>query len=92
MNFIVRHGIILGSLDSVMLNCALRYHISLDNIMNTDIQPRDIIGRINANDHHLAVLPLLRELLRYRDGTLCLLNHNFMMPDIITMINYLCTF
>jgi len=58
----------LGPLDSVMvryvLNCALRYHISLDSIMNTDIQPRNVIGCINANDNHLAVLPLLRELSR----------------------------
>jgi len=51
-HFIVRHGILLGPLDSVIgrnvLNYALHYHISLDSIMNTDIQPRDIIGRINA--------------------------------------------
>jgi len=96
INFIVRHGILLGPLDYVIgrnvLNCALRYHISLDSIMNTDIQPQDIIGRINVNDNHLAVLPLLWELLRCRDGTLCLSNHNFVMSDIITMINYLCTF
>jgi len=32
--------------------------------MNTDIQPWKIIGLINANDNHLAVLPLLTELLR----------------------------
>jgi len=49
-----------------VLNCALRYHISLDSIMITDIQPPDIIEHINANDNHLDVLPLLREL---RDGT-----------------------
>jgi len=65
-----------------VLNCALRYHISLNSIINTDIQPRDIIGRINANDNHLTVLPLLRKRLRFRDGTLCLSNHNFVMSDI----------
>jgi len=72
INFNVWHdGILLGPLDSVIsrnvLNCALRYHISIDSIMNTDIKPRDIIGRINANDNYspvLHVLPLLRELLR----------------------------
>jgi len=69
-----------------VLNCELRYHISLDSIMNTDIQPRDIIGRINANDNHLAVLPLLRELLRCRDSNLCLSNHNVVLSDTITMI------
>jgi len=41
INFIVRRGILLGSLYSVIgrnvLNCALRYHISLDSIKNTDI-------------------------------------------------------
>jgi len=75
-----------------VLNCPLRYHISLDSIMNTDIKPRDIKGRIDENDNHLVVLPLLRELIRCRDGTLSLSNHNLVMSDIITMINYLCTF
>jgi len=60
--------------------------------MIKDIQPRDIIGRINANDDHLAVFPLLRELLHFRDGTLCFVNHNCVIYDTVTMINYLCTF
>jgi len=58
---------LLGPIYSVIgrnvLNCALRYLISLDNIMNKDIQPRDTIGRNNANDNHSSVLPLLQELL-----------------------------
>jgi len=40
------HEILLE--DSVIgcnvLNYALRYHISLDSIMNTDIKPRDVIS------------------------------------------------
>jgi len=59
---------------------------------DTDIQPRDIIGRINVINNYFAVLPLLRKLLRCRDGTLCLSNHNFVMSDIIIMINYVCIF
>jgi len=60
--------------------------------MNTDIQPRDKIGRINAFDRHLAVLILRWERLRSRDGklTLCLSNHNFMMPDINILISKFC--
>jgi len=52
-------------LDSVIgryvLNCVLRYYISLNSIMNTDIKLPDVIGRINANENHLAALPLLRD-------------------------------
>jgi len=46
IHFIIRHGMFFGPIDSVIdrnvLNCALRYHISLDSIMHTDIQPLDI--------------------------------------------------
>jgi len=53
-------GLLLRASDSVIgrkvLNCVLRYHISLNRIMNLDIQPRGIIGGINANDKHLTVL------------------------------------
>jgi len=91
--FYRRHGIL--PLDSVIsryaLNCALRYHICLDSIMNTGIKPRDIIGRINVNDNHLAVLLLLRQLLRCIEMVHYVCHTiTFVMSDIITMINYLC--
>ena len=94
VNYIVRRGIMIGPTDSIIgrniLNCSLRYHVSLGDIANLRFQPCNIYKLFNVNEDNLVGLPLLRELLQCRDGALCLSDNNFSMSDIIMMINYLC--
>jgi len=64
MCYIPTLSVILGR---NVLNCSLpyhTYHISLDNNMNLEFQPRDkgdINRHVNANENHSAALPLLLE-------------------------------
>jgi hypothetical protein len=43
-NFIVRHGITHGKIDSLVggnvLNCCLRYHTNINNILMLEFKPR----------------------------------------------------
>jgi hypothetical protein len=75
VNYIVRRGIMLGPTDSIIgrniLNCSLRYHVSLGDIANLRFQPCNIYKLVNLNEDKLVGLPLLRELLQCRDGALC---------------------
>jgi len=94
---IARHWIIFGKMDSIIgryiLNCSFRYKISLDNIINFHFQPARVIysyyytKRIGSS----ALLSPLIELLLCRDGSLSLSSSEFIMADISSMIDYICT-
>jgi Reverse transcriptase (RNA-dependent DNA polymerase) len=57
VNYIVRRGIMIGPTDSIIgrniLNCSLRYHVSLGDITNLRFQPCNIYELVNANEDNL---------------------------------------
>ena len=95
INFMTRHGIIYGQMDSIIgrniLNCSFRYDISLDDILNLHFQPRDIYSYFRANTDSSVLLSPLIELLQCRDGSLSLSSGDFNMADISSMIDSICT-
>ena len=78
INFIARHGIQYGQMDSVMgrniLNCSFRYAIRREEILNLHFQSRDIYSYFHANSDSSVLLAPLMELLQCRDGNLRLSN------------------
>ena len=95
VNFVVRHGILHGQTDSIVgrniLNCCVRYHTNIDNIINLVFQSHNITKHCAATVDDSIAVGQLTELLQCRDGVFCLSNDHFSMPDIISMIDYLCT-
>jgi hypothetical protein len=95
VNFIVRHGMTHGQMDSVVgrniLSCCLRYHTNIDNILALEFQPYDIDRHCVASEDNSIVVTLLAELLQCRDGALSSSGDNFNMSDVTTMIDLLCT-
>jgi hypothetical protein len=95
VNFIVRHGITHGQMDSVVgrnvLNCCLRYHTNIDNILTLEFQPYNIDRYCVASEDNSIIITLLVELLQCRDGALSLSDNKFNMSDVTTMIDLLCT-
>jgi hypothetical protein len=95
INFMARHGIIHGQMDSIIgrniLNCSFRYDTSLVDIVNLQFQPRDIYSYFRANTDISVLLYPLIELLHCRDGSLSLSSGDFNMADISSMIDSICT-
>ena len=95
VNFIVRHGITHGQMDSIVghnvLNCCLRYHSNIDNILTLEFQPYNIDRYCVASENNSIIITLLVELLQCRNGALSLSDNNFNMSDVTTMIDLLCT-
>jgi len=90
---IAHYGIIHGKMDSIIgrrpniLNCSFRYKISIDNILNSHFQPRDIYSFYRANVGSSSLLFSLIELLQCRDGSLSLSSSEFNVADISSMID-----
>jgi hypothetical protein len=95
LNFVVRHGILHGQTDSIVgrniLNCCVRYHTNIDNIINMVFQSHNITKHCAATADDSIVVGQLTELLQCRDGVFCLSDDHFVMSDIISMIDHLCT-
>ena len=95
INFMARHGLIYGQMDSVIgcniLNCSFRYNIRLEEILNSHFQSRDIYSHFYANSDSSILLGPLIELLQCRDGYLSLSNDLFSYADVSSMIDSLCT-
>jgi hypothetical protein len=95
VNFIVRHGMTYGQMDSNVghniLNCCLRYHTNIDNILALEFQPYNIDRYCVSSEDNSIVVTLLAELLQCRDGALSLSDDNFNMSDMTTTIDLLCT-
>ena len=95
VNFAVRHWIINSHTDSIVgrniLHCCERYHTNIDNIINMVFQPQNITKHCAATVDDSIVVGQLTELLQCRDGVFRLSDDHFSMPDIISMIDYLCT-
>jgi hypothetical protein len=95
VNFMARHGILYGQMDSTIgrniLHCSFRYNIRLDDILNLHFQPCDIYSYYRANTDSSTVLSQLIELLQCRDGSLSLSSGEFSTADISSMIDFLCT-
>jgi hypothetical protein len=81
VNCIVRHGMTYGQRDSVVgrnvLNCCLRYHTNIDNILTLEFQPYSNDRYCVASEENSIVVTLLAELLQCRDGALSLSDNNF---------------
>jgi hypothetical protein len=96
VNFIVRHGMTYGQMDSVVgrnvLNCCLRYHTNIDNILVLEFRPYDIDVYCVVSEYNSIVVTLLAELVQCRDGALSLSDNNFNLSDVTTMIDPLCTY
>ena len=96
VNFVTRHGILVGQMDSVLgrnvINCALRYDTTVDCISKLEFSPYQIDKHANANHDDLNTSVLLLELIRCRDGSCSLSNDLFSTADITEMINILCTY
>jgi hypothetical protein len=95
VNFAVRHGILHGQTDSIVgrniLHCCARYHTNIDNIINMVFQSHNITKHCADTVDDSIVVGQLTELLQCRDGESCLSDDHFIMSDIISMIDYLCT-
>jgi len=77
---------LLGPIGRNIINCSLRYKISLDNILNLHFQPRDIYIYYRTNEGSSALLSSLFELLQCRDGSSSLSSSEFNMVDTSSMI------
>lgn len=95
VNFIVRHGMTCGLMNSIVgrnaLNCCARYHTIIDNILSLNFQPNNIDNFCIASEDNSIIISLLTELLQCRDDIMCLSDNNFNMSDVRTMIDLLCT-
>jgi len=95
VNFMVRHGILYGQMDSIIGRnaspCSFRYNICLHNIINLHFRPCDLISYSRSSTYSSAFISPLLELLQCRDGSLYLSSSDFNMTDISAMINSLCT-
>jgi hypothetical protein len=58
-----------------ILNCCLRYHTNIDNILALEFQPYDIDRYSVASEDNSIVVTLLAE--QCRDGALSLSDDNF---------------
>ena len=85
------HGHMNSVVGCNVLNCCLRYHTNIDNILTQEFQPCNIDRYCVASEDNSIVTSLLAELLQCRDGTLSLSDNNFDMSDVTTMIDLLCT-
>jgi len=65
-----------------IINCAFRYQISLDNIINLHFQSRDIYSKYRAKEGSSALLSPLIKPLQRRDGSLSLSSSEFNMAEI----------
>ena len=95
VNFIARHGIFYGEMDSIIgrniLSCSLRYNTNIEHIRNFEFHPSSIDKFVRTSDHNLHTAAMLVELLQCRDGTLQLSDDNFNRLDILAMIDIICT-
>ena len=93
--FVARHAILHGAGESIMgrniVNCALRYNVSQDDILTMMFSPYDIDKRYTQDENACNTATLLFELLQCRDGNLRLSSNNFDRFDIANMIELLCT-
>jgi hypothetical protein len=95
VNFIVRHGIQIGAMNSIIgrnvLNCSQRYQTSIDCIYKLEFSPFNIDKFVVESDENLITADLLSELLQCRDGLLYLSDYNFSFSDLQSMIHIICT-
>jgi hypothetical protein len=73
VNFVTRHGILFGQMDSVVgrnvLNCSLRYKTTIDCISKLAFSAHNIDIYAAATEDVLNTNALLLELLQCRDGS-----------------------
>jgi hypothetical protein len=85
-----------GQADSIVgrnvLNCCLRYHVKIDEIMTLVFRHHNIDKFITLSDDSTAIADWLTELLLCRDGMLHLSGSDFDADDLLIMINFLCTY
>jgi hypothetical protein len=74
-----------------VLNCCLRHHVKIDEIMTLAFRYHDIDKFMTKSDDNTAITDWLNELMLYRDCMLHLSGSDFDADDLLTIVNLLCT-
>ena len=96
VNFITRHSILFGRMNSTIgrnvLSCCERYHTTINSIVNRTFLVNNI-DRVVCNELEAVSnnVDMLRELIYCREGTLNLSNASFSYHDIDQLIVLACT-
>ena len=96
VNFITRHSILFGRMNSTVgrnvLSCCERYHTTINCIVNRTFLVNNI-DRVVCTELEAVSnnVDMLRELLCCREGTFNLSNSSFSHYDIEQLIIFVCT-